>query len=96
MTMTLPKITIEGILSTLSQAQRLGSPGDFVLDWEEKMNEENQGDLCEGVVSLVDGFYDDDDYNEKVHCAAVVAIVVNSILAAIEAEELEKMFQESA
>ena len=42
--MTLPKITAEGILSTLSQARRLGSPGDFVLDWIEKMNvEENQG-----------------------------------------------------
>ena len=93
--MTLPQITAEGILSTLSQAQRLGSPGDFVLDWIEKMNvEENQGELCVTIIDLIEGFYGEDEYNEKVHCAAVIGIVVNSILAAMEAEELEEMFKD--
>ena len=93
--MTLPKITAEGILSTLSQARRLGSPGDFVLDWIEKMNvEENQGELCVSIIDLIEGFYGEDDHSEKVHCAAVIGIVVNSILAAIEAKELEEMFKD--
>jgi len=95
--MTLPKITIDGILSNIEQARRSGSPGEFVLDWIEKMNkQEHQSQFCAGLIDLIDGFFDDDDDIGKVHCATVVGVIMNSILAAIEAEELEEMFQESS
>jgi hypothetical protein len=95
--MALPTITIDGILSNIEQARRSGSPGKFVLDWIEKMDKkEHQSEFCAGVVDLIDGFYGDDDDIGKVHCATVVGVIMNSILAAIEAEELEEMFEESA
>ena len=95
--MTLPKITSESILSNIEQARRSGSPGQFVVDWLEKWGfEENQPQLCESVIDMIDGFYEDGDEIEKVPCATVVGVIMNSILAAIEAEELEEMFQESS
>ena len=93
--MTLPEITAESILSNIEQAKRAGSPGEFVVEWLEKWKK-NQPQLCESVIYMIDGFYEDGDEIEKVHCATVVGVIMNSILAAIEAEELEEMFQESS
>ena len=91
---TLPAVTAETILATVEQARRSGTPGKFVLEWLEKFASKGQEELCGGIVELVDGFFE--DAQGKIHCAAVVGIVLNSVMASIEAKELEELFQETA
>ena len=91
----LPKIKAETILANVAQAKRSGNPGRFVLEWVEKFSSKGQEELCSSTVELIDAFYGDEDGLGKVHCATVVGILLNSILASIEAKELEKMFEET-
>ena len=91
---TLPVVTAETILANVEQARRSGTPGKFVLEWIEKLASKGQEEFCGSIVELIEGFFE--DAKGKVHCAAVIGIVLNSVMASIEAKELEELFEETA
>tara|TARA_Y100000593_G_scaffold42867_1_gene82069 strand:+ start:313 stop:633 length:321 start_codon:yes stop_codon:yes gene_type:complete len=93
---SLPTIKASTILAHIQIARRAGTPGKFVLQWIEQLSSEGkQPELCASIVELIDGFFED-DAEGKVNCASVLGIILNSIIASVEAEKLEEMFEETA